>query len=392
MKTPSRSVTFTTIVGMIATLSLIACLPVTEATTTSTGSRLDQIKLPPGFKIDVFAENVNNARSLCQGTKGTIFVGTRKAGNVYAIEDKNGDFKADKIHTLATGMNMPNGVAFRDGALFVAEVNRIIRYDNIEAQLSSPPKPVVVNDDFPTDEHHGWKYIAFGPDGKLYVPVGAPCNICERLDNPQYASMMRMNPDGSNLEVFASGIRNSVGFAWHPTTKELWFTDNGRDWLGDDAPNDELNHAPKQGLHFGYPYCHAGYVLDPKLGEGKKCSDYVAPAQRLGAHVASLGMLFYTGSMFPKEYQNRIFICEHGSWNRKVPDGYRVTTVTLDGNKSTAYQPFATGWLQEKSSWGKTKNKEPWGRPVASLQLADGSLLVSDDQADMIYRISYKAN
>lgn len=342
--------------------------------------RLESLVLPEGFKIEVFADGIENARSMVQGPKGTIFVGTRNAGNVYAVVDQNGDFRADTIHTVATGLNMPNGVAFRDGSLYVAEVSRVIRYDGIEDKLTSPPNPVVVNETFPTEEHHGWKYIAFGPEGKLYVPVGAPCNICEHPEDPRYASILRMDADGSNLEVYAHGVRNSVGFAWHPETKEMWFTDNGRDWLGDDAPNDELNHAPAAGMHFGYPYCHAGDVLDPKYGEGKNCASYTAPAQKLGAHVAALGVMFYTGSMFPAEYRNRAFICEHGSWNRKVPDGYRVMTVTLEGNKAVAYEPFITGWL---------KNGEAWGRPVAMLQLADGSVLVSDDFANMIYRVSY---
>jgi glucose/arabinose dehydrogenase len=358
-------------------LTNAVCMPARKAK----DPRLQDLTLPEGFQIEIYAEGVKNARSMCMGDKGTIFVGTRNKGDVYAVRDTDGDYHADSVLTIARGLNMPNGVAFRDGSLYVAEVSRVIRYDQIESRLTDPPAPVVVNASFPDESHHGWKYIAFGPDGKLYVPVGAPCNICDHPEDARYASIMRMNPDGSELEVFAHGIRNTVGFAWHPTTRELWFTDNGRDWLGDDAPNDELNHAPRADMHFGYPYCHAGTTLDPEFGKGRQCADYTAPARRLGAHVAALGMLFYTGDMFPAEYKNQVLICEHGSWNRKVPDGYRVTTVTLDGNQATDYKPFASGWL---------KGSEAWGRPVALLQLQDGSVLVSDDFADLIYRITYK--
>jgi len=248
---------------------------------------------------------------------------------------------------------MPNGVAFRDGSLFVAEVSRIIRFDDIENKLANPPAPVVVYDKYPDKDHHGWKYIAFGPDGKLYVPVGAPCNVCDEKD-PVFASITRINPDGSGMEIYAKGIRNSVGFAWHPDTKELWFTDNGRDRLGDDIPNCELNYAPKKGMHFGFPYCHQGNILDSVFGKGKKCEDYTAPAQLMGPHVAPLGMRFYTGTMFPAEYKNRIIIAQHGSWNRSTPIGYRVMMATLEGNKVVKYEPFAEGWLQGTDVIGRT--------------------------------------
>jgi len=238
-----------------------------------------------------------------------------------------------------------------------------------------------VSDRFPSDTQHGWKFIAFGPDGKLYVPVGAPCNICEP-DADRYATIMRMNRDGSGLEVYARGVRNSVGFDWDPATGELWFTDNGRDWLGDDAPPDELNRAPKPGMHFGYPYCHGGMIPDPEYGHRRPCHDFTAPEQNLGPHVASLGMRFYTGKMFPPSYRNQIFIAEHGSWNRSSKIGYRVTLVRLENGKAIAYEPFATGWLQ---------GEKAWGRPADVLVMADGSLLVSDDYAGAIYRISYAA-
>jgi glucose/arabinose dehydrogenase len=335
---------------------------------------LDRIKLPPGFAISIYAGDVPGARSLALGANGTVFVGTFREGKVYALT------KDHKVHTIAEGLNAPNGVAFRNGALYVAEIGRILRYDNIESSLVHRAKPVVVNDKFPKDFHHGWKFIAFGPDGLLYVPVGAPCNICEP-DPDRYALISRIRPDGSGYEMFARGVRNSVGFDWDPQTKELWFTDNGRDWLGDDLPSDELNHAPQAGLHFGYPYCHQGDTPDPVLGAKHSCSEFTPPAVKLGPHVAALGMRFYTGKMFPAEYRNRIFIAQHGSWNRSEKSGYRVMMVTLKDNKPDKYEVFAEGWLQGESNWG---------RPVDILVMPDGSLLVSDDQAGVIYRISYQ--
>jgi glucose/arabinose dehydrogenase len=342
--------------------------------------RLEKIQLPPGFNISVFAE-VPDARSLCQGVKGTVFVGNRGKNEVYAITDSNQDGKADIIYTIAKGLHTPNGVAFRNGSLYVAEINRILRYDDIENRLSNPPDPKVVFDKFPDKEHHGWKFIAFGPDDKLYVPVGAPCNVCNEKD-PIFATITRMNPDGTGLEIFARGIRNSVGFAWHPIKKELWFTDNGRDNMGDDVPFCELNYAPKQGMHFGFPFCHQGDVLDPEFGKGKKCGDYSPPAQKMGPHVAPLGIRFYTGSLFPPEYKNRIFIAQHGSWNRRIPAGYRVMMASVDNNNNIInYEPFATGWLQNE--------KEVIGRPVDVEVRPDGSLLISDDQNGVIYRVVY---
>ncbi len=339
---------------------------------------LEKIKLPPGFEISVYAYPVPNARSMALSPKGILFVGTRTEGKVYAVIDRDRDNKADEVITLARGLNMPNGVAFRDGALYVAEVNRVLRFDRIEARLKNPPRPVVINDRYPSDQHHGWKFIRFGPDGKLYVPIGAPCNICEASG---YAVITRINPDGSGKEVFAKGVRNTVGFDWHPVTKELWFTDNGRDWLGDDLPPDELNHAPRKGMHFGFPYCHGGDLPDPDYGEFGKCQDFTPPAMKLGPHVASLGMRFYTGEMFPAKYRRQIFIAEHGSWNRSIPIGYRITLVTLKNNRAVGYEPFAEGWLEA--------GKKAWGRPVDIQVMPDGALLVSDDKAGAIYRISY---
>jgi glucose/arabinose dehydrogenase len=338
---------------------------------------LEQIRMPAGFAIAVYADHIPDARSLALAPDGTVFVGNRDKDKVYAIANK-------QVVVLARGLNTPNGVAFRDGSLYVAEVNRVLRYDGVLEWLTQPAssrqplKSVVVSDKFPSDSHHGWKYLAFGPDGLLYLQVGAPCNICDRGD--PYATIWRMKPDGTGLEIFARGVRNSVGVAWHPETRELWFTDNGRDYLGDDAPPDELNRAPAPGLHFGYPYCHGGTIADPEFGRGHPCSNYTPPAQALGPHVAALGLKFYTGSMFPPQYRHQVFIAEHGSWNRSQPIGYRISLVRLEGNRAVSYEPFAEGWLH---------GGRAWGRPVDILEMPDGALLVSDDEAGVVYRITY---
>lgn len=343
---------------------------------------LDSIQLPAGFQISVFIDSLSNARSMDYSPNGTLFVGTRGEGKVYAVRDIDGDYIADESYILAEGLQMPNGVAFRNGDLYVAEVNRILKFKDIESKLDNPGEPEVVYDQFPTETHHGWKFIDFGPDGKLYVPVGAPCNICES-EEEIYGSISRINTDGTGLEVVQHGVRNTVGFTWHPTTKELWFTDNGGDMLGDDIPACELNHAPTDGLHFGYPYCHQGDFLDPEFGEGKDCQTYVAPAQKLGAHVAPLGVEFYTGKMFPPAYQNRMIIAEHGSWNRSTKSGYRLMQLDLNAaGEVISYEPFAEGWLN-------VAEDDAWGRPVDIELLPDGSMLVSDDFADAIYRITY---
>ena len=358
--------------SLITVLLFVACCAAAER-------RLGDVTLPPGFRIDIYAE-VPGARSLTLGPGGTIFVGSRDEGKVYAVVDRDGDSRAERVYTIASGLNQPNGVAYRNGSLFVAEISRILRYDDIEKHLDSPPRPVVVNDTFPTEDHHGWKFIRFGPDGRLYVPVGAPCNVCEENDQ-RFATIMRMKPDGKDLEIFASGIRNTVGFDWTPQTKELWFTDNGRDRMGDDVPPDELNRAPVKGLHFGFPYRHGKDIPDPKFGKKAGGKRFIPPEKELAPHAATLGMRFYTGKMFPSEYRNQIFIAEHGSWNRSTPIGYRVTLVRLEGNKAASYEVFASGWLQKETAWG---------RPVDVEVLPDGSLLVSDDKAGVIYRISYR--
>lgn len=347
--------------------------------------QLETLKLPPGFEIEVWADDIPDARSLAMNGDGSIiFVGNRQGKNVYALQDSNGDGKADKKYTLASGLRMPNGVAFKNGDLYVAEVSRILRFKDIEANLNNP-KFEVVFDQYPDKAHHGWKFIAFGPDGLLYVPVGAPCNICESEEI--FASITRIDVNSKNIkpEIFAHGVRNTVGFDWHPENGELWFTDNGRDMMGDDIPDCELNHAPEKGLHFGYPYWHAGDVKDPEFGNrGKAKEAYVAPAAKLGPHVAPLGMRFYTGNQFPEQYQNNIFIAKHGSWNRSKKIGYQVTHVILDENQKVIKEEvFAEGWLNHDT-------QDVWGRPVDVLQMPDGSLLVSDDMANCIYRISYK--
>ncbi len=340
--------------------------------------RLNLITLPPGFEISIYAQGVENARQLALGKQGTVFAGSRKAGKVHAVVDEDGDQVADRVYLLDEGLKMPSGLEFRDGALFVGAIDRILRYDDIESRLDQPPEPRVVSDRFPDKTHHGWKYLRFGPDGKLYVPVGAPCNICDEAD---FSQIRRIFADGRSDIVFAFGVRNSVGLAFHPETGELWFTDNGRDMMGDDLPADELNHAPRSGMHFGYPWCHQGDTLDPDFGRGKSCADYTPPALKMGAHVATLGLTFYTGSMFPPDYRNQLFIAQHGSWNRSEKVGCNIVLVRFDQEGNILGQePFASGWLQEGDCWG---------RPNDVLQMPDGSILVSDDKAGLIYRISY---
>ena len=340
---------------------------------------LDRIRLPPGFVIETVAR-VPNAREMTWGERGTLFVGTTSAGKVYAVTLTG---TAPTVRVVASDLREPAGVAFRNGALYVSAISRILRYDDIESRLDNPPAPAVVSEAFPTDRHHGRKFIAFGPDGKLYVPVGAPCNICAP-DPARYTIITRMNPDGSGREIVAHGVRNSVGFAWHPVTSELWFTDNGRDELGDDIPPDELNRVTRSGQNFGYPYCHGGTIPDPEFGKAHACSEFVPPAQTLGPHVASLGMRFYTGTQFPAAYRNLVFIAEHGSWNRSRKIGYRVTQVRLDAaGKALSYEPFAEGWLDDRT-------QDAWGRPADVLVAPDGSLLVSDDYAGAVYRIRYR--
>ena len=341
---------------------------------------LKQLHLPYGFKISIFADDVPSARQMALGEHGTVFVGTRE-GNVYALQDRNGDGVADQRYTLATELYLPNGVAYKAGALYVAEVNRIIRFDEIESSLGNPPAPVVVFDKLPSDKHHGWKYIKFGPDGKLYTGVGAPCNICNPEDQI-YASLFRINADGSGFEILGRGIRNTVGFDWEPGTHHLFFNDNGRDHLGDDTPPDELNQWTGGVKHYGFPFCHGGNIPDPEFGKDKKCGQFKAPIWRYKAHIAPLGMRFYTGSQFPEHYYKQLFVAQHGSWNRSEPQGYEVALIKFRDSEPFNEKPFISGWLKTDGT--------VLGRPVDILQMKDGSLLISDDKLGVIYKVEYK--
>jgi glucose/arabinose dehydrogenase len=337
-----------------------------------------KIRVPQGFRVEVFASGIPNARSLRVGDRGTVFVGSRTMGKVHAVVTRDG---RREVKLIAEGLHRPNGLAFHKGALYVAEVSKVSRYDDIERDLDKPQATTVL-DNLPKDEAHGWKFIGIGPDEKLYVPIGAPCNIC--LPNQDtHAQIMRVNLDGSGREMVARGVRNSVGFDWHPVTRQLYFTDNGRDWMSEDVPHDELNRVTRAGEHFGFPFCHQGNLRDGEFGWGGKCEDFARPVALLGPHTAALGMRFYTGSMFPAKYKNAIFIARHGAWNRSDKIGGDVLVVTLDdkGNVRTI-EPFLTGL---------TENNAYLGRPVDVQMMKDGSLLVSDDFNGAIYRVSYGA-
>ncbi len=366
---------------IFASLLLIAASQLASAAETDKQKVLQALQLPPGFKISLFADNVPNARTLALGDNGIVYVGTRQQGSVYALQDENQDGVAERRYELAKGLYMPNGVAYRNNQLFVAETNRIIRFDNIGDHLSNPPEPVVVYDKLPSDKHHGWKYLRFGPDGKLYTAVGAPCNIC-KPDKEIYASLVRLNADGSDFEILAGGIRNTVGYDWQPGTGDLFFTENGRDYLGDDLPPDELNRWTKNGQHFGYPYCHGGYIADPELSDGRKCSEFTSPEWKFKAHMAPLGLRFYTGNQFPERFHLQLFVAQHGSWNRSKPHGYRVAVVRFKNGKPYKEQSFISGWL--------TEDDNVLGRPTDILQMPDGSLLITDDTLGVIYRVEYK--
>ena len=340
---------------------------------------LDEVSLPPGFDIKVFAAEVPNARQIALGPNGVVFAGSREAGAVYRIRDDDGDFVADSVETILSGLYMPSGVAFKDGVLYVAEVHQVTAYDSPLRGFGEELGKRTVFADLPKDSHHGWKAIDFGPDGHLYVPVGAPCNVCE-VSKP-YGSILKVDLDTGGTETYAQGVRNSVGFAWHPLSKQLWFSDNGRDWMGDDIPGCEINRVDEPGQHFGFPYVHAAGIPDDSFTapEGVKLA---YPARVLGAHVAPLGMLFYTGGQYPDEFRNRLFVAQHGSWNRTKKAGYNIMLAAIDDqNEVTSYKEFAGGWL---------KGQAHWGRPVDIEMLTDGSLLVSDDFAGVIYRISYE--
>ena len=354
-------------------------------------SPLDQLVVPEGFHVDVFAENVENAREMALGPQGTVFVGSRTGGKLHAVVDSDGDHKADRVVLIAKDLDQPNGVAIRNGALYVATASRILRFDDIERHLDAPPAPVTVREGLPASKAgHTWKDIAFGPDGLLYLSAGAPCNVC--LPPPMEASILRMKPDGSDFEVFAEGVRNSVGFDWHPVSHEMWFSDNGRDMLGDDNPNDELNVAWKPGLHFGFPFCHQGDVTDPQFGAQRACSTTEPPVLKVGPHVASIGLKFYTGSMFPPNYKNAVIVAQHGSWNRSIPIGYRVMVAHTDGRRVTSYEPLVDGFLPGVKAGApnvRGTGAPAIGRPADVLQMPDGSILVSDDLGNRLIRVSY---
>lgn len=341
---------------------------------------LDKLTVADGFNVSLFADDVENARQIAVSKKDIVYVGSRKAGNVYALIDHNSDGVADKKIVIAKGLEMPSGLAIKDGDLYVAEVSRIIRFKEIDKHLKAP-KFEVVYDKFPTDRHHGWKFISFAPTGELIVPVGVPCNICAEDD--KYGRIFSLDVDTKEIKTIAKGVRNSVGFDYHPTTHAFWFSDNGRDMMGDDMPPCEINRVGEgeEGAHYGFPYVHAGAILDPEFGKGKRIADYKSPALALGAHVAPLGIHFYNGKQFPANYKEQLFVAEHGSWNRSKKSGYRVMLANVEQGRITKYTPFITGFMQ---------NEETFGRPVAFAELADGSLLISDDYANAIYRVSAK--
>lgn len=360
----------------------IANLLVSLSALADTEALLRKIKLPRGFEIKIYADHVPSARGMTLGEDGTVYVGTINEGKVFALRDHNRDGVAEQVLTVASGLNMPNGVAYLQGDLYIAEISRIVKLREISYRLDDPPPPMVVADVYPNERLQAWKLLKVGPDGKFYAPVGAPCNVC-LSDDPVFATLTRLDPDGKNLEVYASGIRNTVGFDWHPVTGELYFTDNGADWLGDDLPADELNRVSAPGAHFGFPYCHGGDLADSRYGEQKGCDQFIAPVWKFPAHVAPLGIRFYRGRQFPADYTNQLFVAQHGSWNRQQPVGYRLVLVRFQAGRPAADEVFADGWLAEDG--------KEWGRPVDLLELPDGSLLISDDLLGVVYRVTYRS-
>lgn len=337
-------------------------------------------EVPEGFKIELFADNVDGARQMALSDSGIVYTGSRKPGKVHAMVDKDNDFKVDEVVLIADGLYLPSGIAYKDGDLYVAEVDKILRFKDIDKNYDKKPEPEVVFDKLPSESHHGWKYIKFGPDGHLYIPIGVPCNICNE-DDERFGTIGRLNVETKEFELIATGVRNSVGFDWHPETKELWFTDNGRDWMGDDLPPCELNIVTEEGQFFGFPYVHGNDVIDPEFGDELGDRKYQKPAWEYQAHVAPLGMLFYTGDMFPEEYKNTPLVTLHGSWNRSTKVGYKVVHMPLEGNQVLSEDDFVTGWL---------KGDEVLGRPNDIIMLPDGSILISDDGFSKVYRVSYQ--
>ncbi len=340
---------------------------------------LEALRLPPGFQISVFAE-LTNPRQLALSESGIVYAGSFRAGNLYGVIDANSDGSADKVVTIDHDLTLPTGIAIQDGDLYVGAVDKLLVYQNIDQTFESSPEPFVLYDELPEETHHGWKYLGFSPEDQLFFNVGAPCNVCEK-ENPWFATIMSLDLNREPLkpEIFASGVRNTVGFSWHPGTGELWFTDNGRDLLGDDTPSCELNRAPKAGLHFGFPYIHASSVIDPEFGA--PVFPVEPPVVELGPHVAPLAMKFYTGTMFPERYRGEIFIAEHGSWNRTPEAGHTGYNITMVNPETGATTILIDGWL---------KNNVAWGRPTDILEMPDGSLLIADDHANVIYRLTYE--
>jgi len=343
---------------------------------------IDRLKLPPGFAVEIWATGTPGGRAMALGDKGKIYVGTRAIGRVYEITDDGGR-RTSRV--VVDKLTQPAGVAFADGSLYVFAIDKVLRFDGIENNPNVQPVDLTAKFNLPPLQHHNWKYIRFGPDKKLYVPFGAPCNICE--PTAEYAQIRRYNPDGSGMEVLARGVRNTQGFDWNPKTGELWFTDHGRDWMGDDGPQDELNRLAKTGLNFGFPYCHAQGVPDRDIKKADACKDVTRPVALMGPHAAVMGVLFYTGKMFPAEYRDTMFIARKGSWNRSKPFGFDVVNVraSADG-KNARVTPFVTGFLDAKAG-----TYDFWGRPAYLLQMPDGAVLVSDEQLGAIYRVSYAA-
>jgi glucose/arabinose dehydrogenase len=352
-----------------------------KMTETSRGEiPINNFNLPPGFAVEVWATGIPGGRAMALGDKGKIYVGTRIIGRVYEITD-NGDTRTSRV--VVDKLTQPAGVAFAKGSLYVFAIDKVLRYDGIESNPNVQPVDLTAKFNLPPLQHHNWKYVRFGPDGKLYVPFGAPCNICE--PTAEYAQLRRYNPDGSGMEVIARGIRNTQGFDWNPKTGELWFTDHGRDWMGDNGPQDELNRISKPGLFFGYPYCHAEGVPDQDIKKANPCDGVTKPVALMGPHAAVMGVQFYTGKMFPAEYRDTLFVVRKGSWNRSKPFGFDVVNVraSADG-KNAKITPFMTGFRGAKGD-----TYDFWGRPAYLLQMPDGALLVSDEQMGAIYRVSY---
>jgi len=374
-----------------AIVIVVMILGMSPAVNASKALPLDKLQMPEGFTISIFAE-VDNPRQLAIDNAGVVYAGSRRGGKVHAIADLDGDGIADVVKVVAKGLSMPSGIAIRDNQLYVAAVNSILRSESLGDILKKTPTFTTIYQGFPKDRHHGWKFIDFGPDGLLYVPVGAPCNVCLK-ENPVYASIQTLDVDakGAVPKLHAAGVRNSVGFTWHPKTAALWFTDNGRDQLGDESPPCELNIAAAPGGHYGYPFIHGDDVLDPKFGDQIRGHPFIPPALSLGPHVAPLGIAFAPEGNFPSAYRHQLFIAEHGSWNRSRSAGHTGHRITLarseppeEGNKAKklSYEVFIEGWLD---------NNRAWGRPVDLLFHPDGSLLISDDHANVIYRVIYRA-